>query len=219
MEQKIDGLVATLVNAETGARPAPKPLPAKPQSSTSNESSQGMLSFMRPAAPGSWLPVPASFEPQPDDPESSQRFVEKLRDIHNFGNDEADLSRPRDSLFNTPSQNESPLDHDIVKHLLASGEADTLLDEYRRMSESFPFVPISDSVDAHTLSTTKPMLFLVIQLVASWKDHGRQMALDGTYRQELANRTIIRPRRTLSLVQSIVVYLSWYGSYFVTNIY
>ncbi|KAL1656065.1 hypothetical protein SLS61_001135 [Didymella pomorum] len=36
------------------------------------------------------------------------------------------------------------------------------------------------------------------------------MSLDAIYRQELANRTIIRPRRNLGLVQSVLVYLSWY---------
>jgi hypothetical protein len=36
------------------------------------------------------------------------------------------------------------------------------------------------------------------------------MSLDTLFRKELAQRTIITPRRTLGLVQSLLVYLSWY---------
>ncbi|KAF2113981.1 hypothetical protein BDV96DRAFT_106241 [Lophiotrema nucula] len=78
------------------------------------------------------------------------------------------------------------------------------------MIDSSPFVPIPFHVSARELSSAKPMLFLAILTVASWQDHQRQLALDRLYRTELAQRTIIQPRRTLSLLQSIVVYLSWY---------
>lgn len=77
------------------------------------------------------------------------------------------------------------------------------------MSDSFPFVPLASEIAAEQLHRDAPMLFLAMVTAASWRDHKRQMSLDAIYRQELANRTIIRPRRNLSLVQSVLVYLSW----------
>lgn len=212
VEQKIDGLVASLVNTDS-TRPtgASRPTEATPNSTAA--SLQQALPSLRPLAPGSWFPVPASFEHQSSrtdqDSETSQRFLEKLRAIHNFGDEDADLSRPPGTLFNAMSRNEPLVECDIVQKLLSDGEAETLLNEYRSMSVSCPFVPIPTDISAQHLSAAKPMLCLAILTVASWKDHSRQMSLDQRYRQELANRTIIRPRRTLSLIQSIIVYLSW----------
>lgn len=77
------------------------------------------------------------------------------------------------------------------------------------MSDSFPFVPLAPNISARQLYHEAPMLFLAMITAASWREHKRQMSLDAVYRQELANRTIMRPRRNLSLVQSVLVYLSW----------
>ncbi|KAH7091452.1 major facilitator superfamily domain-containing protein [Paraphoma chrysanthemicola] len=77
------------------------------------------------------------------------------------------------------------------------------------MSTSFPFVVVPSSISAHELYAERPMLFLAIMTVASSRNHEQQMRLDAIYRRELAQRTIIAPRRTLGLVQSVLVYLSW----------
>jgi hypothetical protein len=121
-----------------------------------------------------------------------------------------DVSRPPDGVFVTNSHREPTVDCDMVKSLLATGEAEALLVEYRSMSKFFPFVPIDANVSMQDLSITKPMLFLAILTAASWKDHKRQMALDLQYRTELAKRTMVQPRRTLSLLQGVLVYLSWW---------
>lgn len=115
-------------------------------------------------------------------------------------------------MFQASKRREDPIDHDLVKQLLADQEGDTLLDEFRQMSASFPFVIVPPGVSARQLHTEKPMLLLAILTTASWRDHRRQMLLDIVYRRELAERTIIRPRRTLGLVQSVLVYLSWSAS-------
>jgi hypothetical protein len=165
--------------------------------------------------------VPTSFEQEDtrskNDSESDQRFFDKLRTIHAFGDDDKDLTRKPGTLFNAPARNEAPIKCDLVNGLLQSGEAEGLLAEYRSMSQSFPFVPIPAGTTAKELSTTKPTLFLAILVVASWKDHSRQMKLDKQYREELANRTIIRPRKTLSLIQSAIIYLAWYATPFLIN--
>ncbi|KAH7081339.1 major facilitator superfamily domain-containing protein [Paraphoma chrysanthemicola] len=77
------------------------------------------------------------------------------------------------------------------------------------MSTSFPFVVAPSSISACELYAERPMLFLAIMTVASSRNHEQQMRLDAIYRRELAQRTIIAPRRTLGLVQSVLVYLSW----------
>jgi hypothetical protein len=122
-----------------------------------------------------------------------------------------DVSQPPAGVFVKNSHREPTVDCDMVKSILANGEAEALLVEYRSMSKFFPFVPIDANVSMQDLSVTKPMLFLAIITAASWKDHKRQMALDLQYRTELAKRTMVQPRRTLSLLQGVLVYLSWWG--------
>jgi hypothetical protein len=215
VEQKIDGLVATLVNGES-AKPTEEPDNTQSKSSLASRSAavQAAMCSIRPHAPGGWLPNPPSYEPresQPDeDADISHRYMENLRMIHSFGDDDVDLSRPPGSLFNTGGRKEPVIEDEVVEQLLSNGEADNLLNAYREMSVAHPFVPIASHVKAKELSDVKPILFLAILTVASWNDHSLQRRLDRKYRQELANRTIIRPRRTLSLAQSIVVYLGWY---------
>ncbi|KAF2649993.1 hypothetical protein K491DRAFT_707826 [Lophiostoma macrostomum CBS 122681] len=213
VEQKIDGLFATLVSSE-GSKKSDQ---EAAQTTTVTDHTPYIPPILdRPQDtihPGSWLPKPTSFELQPAPPDRdadpSQRYVEKLHIIHSFG-EETDLSRPPSNVFNAPSKTEPALNSPMLEELLASGEAESMLHEYRNMTGSFPFVPVAAGFTAQLLSIQKPMLFLAIITIASWKDHQRQMKLDEYFRTELANRTIIRPRRTLSLVQSLIVYLGWY---------
>lgn len=171
-------------------------------------------------APGSWLPFPASFEQRPPqaEPENEpdledgdaidQHYIEKIRTIHKF-NEEDDLSLAPEGLFQPSKRPEAPVNDDLVQKLLQMHEADALVNEYRDMSSNFPFVIIRPDITAQQLHTEKPMLLLAVLTVASWRDHQRQMALDTIYRNQLAHRTMIAPRRTLGLVQSVLVYLSW----------
>ena len=139
---------------------------------------------------------------------ADRQYIEQIRSIHRFG-DPTDHAQYPESLFRPSKQREDPIKDDLVERLLASGEADALLNEYKKMSASFPFVPLAADMTAQHLYGDSPMLFLAIMTASSWREHQRQMALDAIFRQELANRTIIRPRRTLGLVQSVLVYLAW----------
>jgi hypothetical protein len=167
--------------------------------------------------PGAWLPFPTSFEPRPDqdqelvegEEEADREYIKRIRSIHSFG-DAEDLSRAPEDLFQPSKQREPPIDDLLVQQLIATHETDVLLNEYRQMSASFPFVIIPEGMTSQEMHAEKPMLFLAILTAASWRDHPRQMSLDTLFRKELAQRTIITPRRTLGLVQSLLVYLSWY---------
>jgi Ni,Fe-hydrogenase maturation factor len=224
VEQKIDGLVASLVSPPA-KRPDIESTPelssaAEPQSASAR-TLHGTWKEQRKVAPGSWLPFPSSFEQSASRPEkgieqaegdaeADHEYIEKIRTVHrqNFG-DEEDLGHAPESLFQPSKRREAPVENDLVQQLLESHEAELLLVDYRQMSASFPFVIVPPSMTASQLYDEKPMLFLAVILTASWRDHQRQMLLDVAFRRELAERTIISPRRTLGLVQSVLVYLSW----------
>jgi hypothetical protein len=237
VEQKIDGLVAKLVNpagarsAESSAGPATATASEVAATGDSNAATWSETTLrQRPVGPGSWLPFPTSFEQsaepaeqapeQPptqaaqqgqsvnEDAEADRHYIERLRAVHRFG-DAEDLHSAPESLFQPSKTREPPIEHSLVHELLATKEADVLLDSYRQMSASFPFVIVPPSVTARELYQKKPMLLLATIMAASSQDHQRQMLLDTIFRKELAERTIITPRRTLGLVQSVLVYLSW----------
>lgn len=227
VEQKIDGLVASLVNIPVTQPHTSNATSSGPAPAVSERSQAFTGSFehnvsrdRRPVAPGNWLPIPSSFEPRVEISESpaepaqehedvaDQQYIEQIRSIHSFGESDEYVQHP-EGLFRPSKHREDPVKDDLIDRLLASGEADALLHQYRQMSDSFPFVPLPANVSAQQLQRDKPMLFLAMITAASWSDHKRQMSLDAIYRQELANRTIIRPRRNLGLVQSVLVYLSW----------
>jgi len=153
-------------------------------------------------------PVEEAHEQPNYETEADRQYFEKIRSMHNFGNG-GDLNSAPQSLFQPSKAQEPPIEHVLVQQLLNTQEADALLNEYRSMSASFPFVIVPAGMTAHELHRERPMLFLAIIIAASWQDHMRQMSLDVIFRRELAERTIITPKRTLGLVQSVLVYLSW----------
>lgn len=227
MEQKIDGLVASLVGPSVPPSTIDTTRASAPASTDSERSwvlggdfAPQSNERSRPVAPGTWLPVASSFEQRPEPPKTpaqqetegedaaDRQYIEQIRSIHSFGDPDENSQYP-ESLFRPSKRREEPINDDLVDDLLASGEADTLLKKYREMSDSFPFVPLASEVTAQQLYHDAPMLFLAMIMAASWREHKRQMSLDTLFRQELANRTIIRPRRNLSLVQGVLVYLSW----------
>jgi hypothetical protein len=238
VEQKIDGLVAKLVSPpvlrpvhDSATPPTAGPSQIEP-SSTGGAPWSETWKRQGTVGPGSWLPIPASFEQvntQPDsspeqpitqstedtpeephyETEADRQYIEKIRSMHNFGDGE-DLNNAPQSLFAPSKLREPPIEHPLVQQLLGTYEADTLLNGYGDMSASFPFVIVPPGITAHELHKDRPMLLLAMITAASSRDHTRQMSLDTIFRKELAERTIITPRRTLGLVQSVLVYLSWY---------
>jgi hypothetical protein len=222
VEQKIDGLVATLVSTsvtQAAFDPTPEPSRAVAPQTPREKTLHGTWQATKAVAPGSWLPFPASFEqntsrPEKEieqaagDAEADREYIEKIRTVHshNFGDGEDNAPQ---SLFQPSKRREPPINNELVQQILASGDADALLDGYRQMSASFPFVVIPPSMNATQLYSERPMLFLAIILAACWQNHQRQMLLDIVYRKELAERTIISPRKTLGLIQSLLIYLSW----------
>lgn len=129
--------------------------------------------------------------------------LDELAQIHDFS-----TTQPRAPSPNPASSAPGP---DIFRGLVSDERLEELLDEYRPMSSAFPFVPVKPSVKAYTLRSSKPMLLLAIAAAASSKDRALQVRLDQRYREELASHTIIAPRKSTGLVQSLLVYLAWYA--------
>ncbi|KAH8727739.1 major facilitator superfamily domain-containing protein [Phaeosphaeriaceae sp. PMI808] len=223
VEQKIDGLVASLVNPPTKLTESsvlPSTVPEEGQGPSERVNSWSETWKEKETLPGSWLPFPTSFEPdaspseqaseQPNTHEETDRqYHERIRTIHRFCEAE-DANQPPEAMFRPSKRRDPPIEDELVQQLLQTREAEELLNVYRQMSATFPFVIVPPNMTAQQLHQDKPMLLLAILTSASWQNHGRQMSLDAIYRKELAHRTIIAPRRNLGLVQSVLVYLSWY---------
>ncbi|KNG46357.1 hypothetical protein TW65_86995 [Stemphylium lycopersici] len=218
VEQKIDGLVAKLVNAADNELPSDS---TSVSPSVTPETRTEIWRRQRTVAPGSWMPTP-SFDPiashfethverPPENAEADRQYLEGIRLIHRVGDRETPGQIP-EGPFRQSKQREEPIDDELIRDLFASGKAELLMNEYRHMSTTFPFVIIPPCLTSIDLHAERPMLFLALMVVASWKDHPQQKKLDVIYRAELAHRTIVQPRRTLGLVQSVLVYLSWVGT-------
>ncbi|EUC38023.1 hypothetical protein COCCADRAFT_32906 [Bipolaris zeicola 26-R-13] len=203
VEQTIDGLVAKLVCASGNEITASSGFipPAVPPKTT------------RPVVTGGWMSVESQSEARlrrtSDDAEVDRQYLEEIRGIHGF-DDRQTAGQPSEGPFRQTKRLEDPIDDELVRSLLVSGEAESLMKEFRSMSITFPFVVISQQLSSTDLHAERPMLFLAIMTAASWKDYSQQRRLDTIYRTELAHRTMVRPRKTLGLVQSVLVYLSWY---------
>ena len=99
----------------------------------------------------------------------------------------------------------------VVDDLVDSTYAEELIEIYREMSDSFPFVMISSSIPLQEFRSRKPMLFLAVLMTAANNDRRLQITLEENYRRELATKTIVNSHRSLDCLQSILVYLAWYG--------
>jgi hypothetical protein len=135
-----------------------------------------------------------------------------LTSIHSFlGRNEDDSSLNPSGPFSSQTVEDNPLGEmlDVLRDVLSELEAESLLDEYRQMAPSFPFVHIPKNVSVQQLHAKRPMLLLAILTAATWKDRAKQTLLDERYRYELAQRAILQPRKSHSLIQSLLVYLAW----------
>jgi len=215
VEQKIDVLVSQLADRENSKQPLAPPSAFQaitPSSACPEQSTPG--SDFRSETNTLSTPPHQENRRTSNDPANSPQFLQDLAKIHEFANNPTSHPRdPTDPVSFHPSQSgqpkDEPLQSQLVDELLVSNEANALLDEYRAMAVCFPFVPVASRTTAHDLHSHKPMLLLAILTVASRKNRSLQLSLEELYRRELAQRTILEPCQTLSLLQSILVYLAW----------
>ena len=105
--------------------------------------------------------------------------------------------------------NERAPAYNSAKDLVDTTYAESLLNDFRPMSDFFPFVVISPGLTVRTLRSERPMLFLAILVTASGNHRSLQITLEEQYRNELATNTIVNAQRSLDCLQSILIYLAW----------
>nr|POE71801.1 hypothetical protein CFP56_11677 [Quercus suber] len=132
----------------------------------------------------------------------------EMSNLHDF-----DLTA-EDGRSSITKSKKSSMDEQFGASLAAQPEAGELLNEYRRMQYSFPFVPLTTEMTVQSLSQEKPMMLLAIMTVSSWRHRSTQMRLEKRFRTELADRTIVNPRKDLELLQGMLVYLAWSHYFF-----
>lgn len=218
IEQKIDGLVALLVQPENAR-----------VSSTIRESLQsrrspsvrGQLLHEREQKNGLANSASADGESRQkeQEPEHFRNDCSPFAQHHIVPHESYERSRylpeqPAVPTANSPTSrmaaaNERAPAYNSAKDLVDTSYAESLLNIFRPMSDFFPFVGISTATTIQTLRSEKPMLFLAILVTASASHRPLQIALEEQYRNELATNTIVNAQRSLDCLQSILVYLAW----------
>ena len=88
-------------------------------------------------------------------------------------------------------------------------EAETLVDYFREMSQTYPFVIVPEDCDVALLRKTRPMLFQAVITAASWRNSSRQSVLHAQFLKEVSVRLLVKPERSLDLLQAVLVYFGW----------
>lgn len=87
---------------------------------------------------------------------------------------------------------------------------DALLYIYRtNMAPQFPFVIVPDKVSAAELVQTKPFLYKVLVMVASYHEKTRQAMMAHEIFQYLSTRMICGNERSFDLLQGLLVLMAW----------
>lgn len=90
--------------------------------------------------------------------------------------------------------------------------AQSLLADFRKLSPWFPFVTISEESTVTSLARDSPFLLLAILTVAARCDTNIYHQLDHEFRSRLSQMIVVEGRKSLELLQGLIVYLAWYVS-------
>ena len=88
-------------------------------------------------------------------------------------------------------------------------EAEALVDYFREMSQTYPYVILPEDCDAASLRTNRPMLFQAVITAASWRCSSRQSILHEQFLKEVSVRLFVKPEVSLDLLQALLVYFGW----------
>ncbi|KAL2787669.1 hypothetical protein BJX66DRAFT_280061 [Aspergillus keveii] len=139
--------------------------------------------------------------------ESLERRVEELLGQQSHGG----CSQHSDHDQGTPRTTSTAGDV-IDRGMVTLGEADALLDSFRRlMMPHFPFVVVPPQMTVSELREQKPFLFLAIISVSVTRDVELQRFLDEETAAVLAKRTVTDHchKASLETIQGILVSIAW----------
>lgn len=210
MEQKLDGLVALLAQPENG----------RPSSVTGGSPYSGQQpvyvdqrNILSPqSVDGSRRQFAGDYEnsfPSADSHKSATPNSNIEQESYHAETPNMPEVRQKGSASQAPVAYGDDVNSSFANGLINDVESEILLNEFRSMSDFFPFAAIPSSTTALEMRKEKPILLLAILMTASCKNRPLQSALERKFRQELANRVIIQAQKSLEFLQSILVYLAW----------
>lgn len=97
----------------------------------------------------------------------------------------------------------------ISKGLLSIAEAQKLLEVFKQDYLQYCLLPPSLDQSLAAMRSERPQLLLAVFVVASQRTLTLQRALTREYRENLAKRTIIEPRKDVDLLQGLLIYFTW----------
>lgn len=107
----------------------------------------------------------------------------------------------------TSNQN---LSQTTTQTFLDGKESEKLLSCFQEMLPYFPFIIIPPETNEKSMSQEKPFLFLAMITAASFTYQPRlQTTLDAQFRAALSSEVIIGGRKSLEIIQGLLVYLAW----------
>lgn len=102
-------------------------------------------------------------------------------------------------------------------------EAEQLLTEYRtHMAHLYPFAVVPPHMGAAELRRERPFFWKAIMMEACQLDGARQMILGNELLREISEAAIVRPQKSLDLLQGLQLLISWFhyslNSFQMTNL-
>lgn len=88
--------------------------------------------------------------------------------------------------------------------------AQSLLEDFTKMSPWFPFVTISNESTVISLARGTPFLLLAILTVAARSDTSIYHQLDHEFRSKLSQKIVVEGEKSLEILQGLLLYLAWY---------
>jgi hypothetical protein len=120
------------------------------------------------------------------------------------------LSRPSQATAKLAAPLRQEYNGDVIdRGLLSTSYAKALIQEFRDVAATFPYVIIPQGDVLDSLRSGSPMLLLSILMAASWRDRTLQATLEHEYSGRLGIQMVGDGEQTLELLQSILVYLGW----------
>jgi hypothetical protein len=108
---------------------------------------------------------------------------------------------------NRPANSNSVLASNLMPSF---GEANVLLAVFRdQLTPQFPFIVLSQSVSAESLSQERPLFYISILAVTS-RDSVQQQALGKIVMKQLSERVFEKGERNLDLLLGALTYASWF---------
>ena len=101
--------------------------------------------------------------------------------------------------------------------VLTFDRADMHVKKYASMFPFYPFVAIHSHMRAEEVSRERPFLFLAILTATSSTEKYLQRALDEEFRSTLSRMVIIEGKKSLDILQGLLVYLAWYLTSFFSS--